>query len=73
MLAANSAVSPERCRQAADPARGILDADYIDSRNLRAQIRVLAYQDSHQACAVTLDSTDSTDSAHDKRKVRDGH
>lgn len=54
----------------ADAALGILGADYIDSRNLRAQIRVLAYQDSHQACAVTPDSTDT---AKDKRNVRDGH
>ena len=55
---------------AADSALGILGADYIDSRNLRAQIRMLAYQDSHQACAVTPDSTDT---AKDKRNVRDGH
>jgi hypothetical protein len=55
---------------AADATIGILGADYIDSRNLRAQIRVLAYQDTHQACAVTPDSTDT---AKDKRNVRDGH
>jgi hypothetical protein len=55
---------------AADAALGILGADYIDSRNLRAQIRVLAYQDTHQACAVTPDSSDT---AKDKRNVRDGH
>ena len=54
----------------ADAAIGILGADYIDSRNLRAQIRMLAYQDSHQTCAVTPDSTDT---AKDKRNVRDGH
>ncbi|HYQ15774.1 MAG TPA: hypothetical protein VEQ58_08455 [Polyangiaceae bacterium] len=54
----------------ADATIGIIGADYIDSRNLRAQIRVLAYQDSSQACAV---SPDSTDTAKDKRNVRDGH
>jgi hypothetical protein len=57
-------------QEAADATIGILGADYIDSRNLRAQIRVLAYQDSHQACAV---APDSTDTAKDKRNVRDGH
>lgn len=57
-------------QQSADATIGILGADYIDSRNLRAQIRVLAYQDTHQACAVTPDSTDT---AKDKRNVRDGH
>jgi len=31
---------------------------------------MLAYQDSHQTCAVTPDSTDT---AKDKRNVRDGH
>jgi len=55
---------------AADATLGILGADYIDSRNLRAQIRMLAYQDSHQSCAVTPDSSDT---AKDKRNVRDGH
>jgi ABC-type phosphate transport system substrate-binding protein len=55
---------------AADATLGILGADYIDSRNLRAQIRMLAYQDSHQTCAVTPDSSDT---AKDKRNVRDGH
>lgn len=57
-------------QEAADATIGILGADYIDSRSLRAQIRVLAYQDSHQACAVTPDSSDT---AKDKRNVRDGH
>ncbi len=54
----------------ADATLGILGADYIDSRNLRAQIRMLAFQDSHQSCAVTPDSSDT---AKDKRNVRDGH
>jgi hypothetical protein len=57
-------------QSAADATLGILGADYIDSRNLRAQIRMLAYQDSHQNCAVTPDSSDT---AKDKRNVRDGH
>ncbi len=54
----------------ANLAIGILAADYIDSKNLRAQIRVLAFQDSSQTCAMYPDSTAS---AHDKRNVRDGH
>jgi hypothetical protein len=54
----------------ADDALGILAADYIDSKNLRAQIRVLGFQDSSQTCAVFPDSTSN---AHDKRNVRDGH
>jgi hypothetical protein len=54
----------------ADKAIGILAADYIDTKNLRAQIRVLAFQDTAQHCAVFPDSTAS---AHDKRNVRDGH
>jgi len=49
---------------------GILAADYIESKNLRAQVRVLAFEDSAQTCAVFPDSTAS---AHDKRNVRDGH
>lgn len=55
---------------AANAAIGILGADYIDSRTLRAQIRPLAFQDTHQACAVTPDSTETS---KDKRNVRDGH
>ena len=54
----------------ADKAIGILAADYIDSNNLRAQLRMLAYQDSNQPCAVYPDSTAT---ARDKRNVRDGH
>jgi len=37
---------------------------------LRAQIRMLAYQDTAQHCAVFPDSNST---AHDKRNVRDGH
>lgn len=51
-------------------AIGILAADYIDTKNLRAQIRVLAYQDTRGPCALYPDSTAS---AHDKQNVRDGH
>ena len=54
----------------ADKAIGILAADYIDSNNLRAQIRMLAFQDSNQPCAFYPDSTTT---ARDKRNVRDGH
>jgi len=57
-------------RETANKAIGILGAEYIDGRNLRAQLRVLAFQDTQQACAVYPDSTAS---AHDKRNVRDGH
>ncbi len=57
-------------KETADKAVGILAADYIDTENLRAQIRVLAYQDSSQRCAVFPDSTAT---AHDKLNVRDGH
>lgn len=56
--------------ETANAALGILAADFIDSKNLRAQIRVLAFQDSSQRCAVFPDSTSN---AHDKRNVRDGH
>jgi ABC-type phosphate transport system substrate-binding protein len=59
-----------KTQQAADAALGILGADYIDSRNLRAQIRALAFQDTHQGCAVTPDSSET---AKDKLNVRDGH
>ena len=54
----------------ADAALGILAADHVDTKNLRAQIRMLAYQDTAQHCAVFPDSTST---AHDKRNVRDGH
>lgn len=57
-------------QDSADRAIGILAADYIDSKNLRAQIRMLAYQDSNQPCAFYPDSTPT---ARDKRNVRDGH
>ena len=51
-------------------AIGILAADYIDSKNLRAQIKMLAYQDSRGPCAFFPDSSAT---AHDKQNVRDGH
>jgi len=51
-------------------ALGILAADYIDSRNLRAQIHVLAFQDGRQNCGFFPDSSAT---ARDKRNVRDGH
>jgi hypothetical protein len=51
-------------------ALGILAADYIDSRNLRAQIHVLAFQDARQNCGFFPDSSAT---ARDKRNVRDGH
>jgi hypothetical protein len=54
----------------ANQALGILAADYIDGKNLRAQVRVLGFQDSSQHCAMFPDSTSN---AHDKRNVRDGH
>ncbi len=54
----------------ASKAIGILAADYIETKNLRAQLHALAFQDSKQACAVYPDSTAN---AHDKRNVRDGH
>ena len=57
-------------QETANAALGILAADYIDSKNLRAQVRVLAFQDSAQHCAVFPDSTSNS---HDKRNVRDGH
>jgi hypothetical protein len=57
-------------QETANQALGILAADYIDSKNLRAQVRVLGFQDSAQHCAVFPDSTSN---AHDKRNVRDGH
>lgn len=56
--------------ETAKAALGILAADYIDTKNLRAQIRVLAFQDTDQRCAVFPDSTSS---ARDKQNVRDGH
>jgi ABC-type phosphate transport system substrate-binding protein len=62
--------SASATQQTADKTLGILAADYIESKNLRAQIRALAYQDTRQPCAVYPDSTVS---ARDKRNVRDGH
>jgi hypothetical protein len=57
-------------QETANAALGILAADYIDTNNLRAQIRVLAFQDTEQHCAVFPDSSST---AKDKRNVRDGH
>jgi ABC-type phosphate transport system substrate-binding protein len=51
-------------------AIGIIAADYIDTKNLRAQLKVLAFQDTRGPCAVYPDSTAN---AHDKQNVRDGH
>src|SRR6185369_9525277 len=55
---------------AANASLGILSADTIDSLGLRAELRMLAYQDSHQSCAFFPDSTATS---KDKRNVRDGH
>jgi hypothetical protein len=57
-------------QELADKTLGILASDYIEIRNLRAQVRVLAFQDSNQSCAVYPDSTPT---ARDKVNVRDGH
>jgi hypothetical protein len=54
----------------ASRAIGILAADYIDSKNLRATIRSLAFQDTNQKCAMYPDSSST---ARDKINVRDGH
>ncbi|HEY0464430.1 MAG TPA: hypothetical protein VGC79_09490 [Polyangiaceae bacterium] len=56
--------------ETASAALGILAADYIETKNLRAQIRVLAFQDTSQHCAVFPDSSST---ARDKLNVRDGH
>jgi ABC-type phosphate transport system substrate-binding protein len=53
----------------ASAALGILSDDYLQIRNLRSQLRVLAFQDAKQTCAVFPDSTLT---ARDKRNVRDG-
>jgi hypothetical protein len=57
-------------QETANAALGILAADYIDTKLLRAQLRMLAFQDTNQHCAVTPDSTVN---AKDKANVRDGH
>jgi hypothetical protein len=67
---ANAIKSAGQSKDAANLALGILAADYIDSQNLRADIRVLAFQDTSQRCAVFPDSTATS---HDKQNVRDGH
>jgi ABC-type phosphate transport system substrate-binding protein len=67
---ANDLLSAGAAQTTANQAIGILAADYIDTQSLRAQIRVLAYQDTHQTCAMYPDSTAG---ARDKQNVRDGH
>jgi ABC-type phosphate transport system substrate-binding protein len=67
---ANALLAAAKSQASANATIGILGADYIDSKNLRAQIRALAFQDSHQTCAVTPDSTETS---KDKANVRDGH
>jgi hypothetical protein len=67
---ASDLLSAGATQTTANQAIGILAADYIDTQSLRAQIRVLAYQDTHQACAMYPDSTAG---ARDKQNVRDGH
>jgi hypothetical protein len=57
-------------KETADKALGILSMDYIDTQHLRAEIRVLAFQDTSQRCAVFPDSTATS---RDKQNVRDGH
>ncbi len=52
----------------ADRAIGILSSDFADG--LRAQIRILAYQDFRQNCGFWPDSDAMS---NDKRNVRDGH
>ncbi|HWA76925.1 MAG TPA: hypothetical protein VG937_31540 [Polyangiaceae bacterium] len=67
---ASDLLSAGATQATANQAIGILAADYIDTQSLRAQIRVLAYQDTHQACAMYPDSAPG---ARDKQNVRDGH
>lgn len=57
-------------RETANKTIGILGAEYIDGRNLRAQLHMLAYRDTQQGCSFFPDSSAT---AHDKRNVRDGH
>ncbi|HET9932932.1 MAG TPA: hypothetical protein VFQ35_19645, partial [Polyangiaceae bacterium] len=59
-------IDPERAANTI----GLLAADFIESRDLRASVRVLAYQDSRQFCGFYPDSTAT---ARDKQNVRDGH
>jgi hypothetical protein len=67
---ASSLLSASQKQDTANAALGILAADYIDTNNLRAQLRMLAFQDTGQVCAVTPDSSTN---AKDKLNVRDGH
>ncbi len=57
-----------RGRDVASRTLGILSSDYADRD--RSQVRVLAYQDVGQSCGYWPDSTET---ALDKRNVRDGH
>lgn len=57
-------------QETGNAALGILAADYIITKNLSSTVRVLAFQDSAQHCAVYPDSTLD---ARDKLNVRDGH
>ncbi len=67
---ANALIAAAQKQETANAALGILAADYIDTKNLRAQLRMLAFQDTNQHCAVTPDSSVN---AKDKANVRDGH
>jgi len=67
---AASLQSAGQTQETANRAIGILAADYVDSKNLRAQLRMLAFQDINQPCALYPDSTVAS---RDKRNVRDGH
>lgn len=51
-------------------AIGIIASDYIESNALQGSVKVLAFQDTGQACAVYPSSTSG---ARDKQNVRDGH
>jgi hypothetical protein len=67
---ASALVNAAGSAETASKTLGILAADYVDSKNLRGVLRVLAFQDTHQSCAYYPDSTAG---ARDKRNVRDGH
>jgi hypothetical protein len=54
----------------ANLAIGIVASDYIESNALQGSVKVLAFQDTGQRCAVYPGSTRS---ARDKQNVRDGH
>lgn len=54
----------------ANLAIGIVASDYIESNALQGSVKVLAFQDTGQQCAVYPSSTKG---ARDKQNVRDGH